>query len=146
MRRLLPILLLPWLIAPAHSHARAQGNSWRVLNLTGQEAVRLVVAEAGTLGARGRNRLRQPLENRAEKRFRRKADAPCRMDLRLRLADGREAVLHGQDVCAQPLVVFEAASVRAGAAGPAARRGGRAGAAQGASPVAVDRGAAGGGK
>ncbi|MFH5923423.1 hypothetical protein [Roseomonas xinghualingensis] len=143
MWRFLPILLLPWLIAPA----QAQGSSWRVLNLTGQEAVRLVVAEAGSLGARGRNRLRQPLANRGEKRFRRKADAPCRMDLRLVVADGREALMRGQDVCAQPLVVFEAASVQAGAARQAAGRAGRSGAsAQGASPVATDRGAAQGGK
>ncbi|HEY8612155.1 MAG TPA: trypsin-like peptidase domain-containing protein, partial [Roseomonas sp.] len=103
--------------------AQAPASAWRVVNRTGQEAVGLVAVEAGALGARGRNRLRQPVADGAEKGFRRKADAPCRLDLRLRLADGREAVARGHDVCAEPAVVFEASAVQAAARGRASRAG-----------------------
>ncbi|WP_159351322.1 hypothetical protein [Roseomonas harenae] len=74
MRRLLPLLLLPWFIAPAM--AQAPANSWRVVNRTGQEATRLVALEPGTTPARTRNRLREPVADGAEKRFRRKAGTP----------------------------------------------------------------------
>jgi hypothetical protein len=113
MRQLLPLLLLPWFIAPAM--AQAPANSWRVVNHTGQEATRLVTLEPGTTPARTRNRLREPVADGAEKRFRRKAGTPCRFDLRMRLTDGQEAVLPGHDICAQPRAVFERASVQAAA-------------------------------
>lgn len=110
---LLPVLALalasPALAPPAL--AQAPASSWRLLNRTGQEAVGLVSTEAGA-AARGRNRLRQPLPAGAEKTFRRRAGQPCRLDIRLRLADGREAVATGQDVCANPLVALEPGAVQ----------------------------------
>ncbi|MCR0984479.1 S1C family serine protease [Roseomonas populi] len=121
MRRLL--LLLTLLATPALAAER--GSAWRIVNRTGQEAVGLVAVEADATGARGRNRLREPVADGAEKGFRRAAGSSCRLDVRLRLADGREAVARGQDVCAQPVVVFEAAAVQAAAAPPPARGRGR---------------------
>ena len=112
------ILLLLLLAGPAMAEAPA--SAWRVVNRTGQEAVGLLAAEAGAGGARARNRLREPVADGAEKGFRRRRDAPCRLDLRLRLADGREAALRDRDVCAEPVVVFEAGMV---AAAPEGRRG-----------------------
>ncbi|MBP0493764.1 S1C family serine protease [Pararoseomonas indoligenes] len=124
MRRLL--LLLPLLATPTLAPAQAaeRGSAWRIVNRTGQQAVALVATEADVTGARGRNRLREPVADGAEKGFRRRADSSCRLDVRLTLADGREAVARGHDVCAQPLVSFEAASVQAAApALPAPGRG-----------------------
>ncbi|SHJ00971.1 Trypsin-like peptidase domain-containing protein [Roseomonas rosea] len=122
MRRLLPFLLLP-LLAPS-ALAQSPASSWRVTNRTGQAANGLIATEAGATNPRGRNRLREPLADGAEKRFRRKAEAPCRLDLRLRLADGREAVISGHDVCAQPAVLFEPSSIQAASGrSPAAARG-----------------------
>ncbi|MBP0444732.1 trypsin-like peptidase domain-containing protein [Roseomonas sp. SSH11] len=113
MRPVLPILL-SLLATPAL--AQAPAGSWRVVNRTGQAALGLVAVEAGAANPQGRNRLREAVADGAEKRFRRKADAPCRLDLRLRLSDGREAVRSGHDVCADPMVVFDPASVQATAA------------------------------
>ncbi|WP_338665479.1 trypsin-like peptidase domain-containing protein [Pararoseomonas sp. SCSIO 73927] len=127
MRRLLPLLLL--LATPALSAER--GSAWRIVNRTGQPAVGLVATEADAAGARGRNRLRDPVADGAEKGFRRRADTSCRLDVRLTLADGREAVARGHDVCAQPVLTFEAASVTAAAPAPPARGRGRAGAPDG---------------
>jgi hypothetical protein len=120
MRRLFPFLLLPLLAPPAL--AQSPASSWRVTNRTGQEATGLIATEAGATHPRGRNRLREPLADGAEKRFRRKTEAPCRLDLRLRLSDGREAVLPGHDVCAQPAVLFEPSSIQASSAQPPSGR------------------------
>ena len=125
MRFLLSALLAATLATPAlvtPALARASPGSWRLLNGTGQEAVGLVSTEAGST-ARGRNRLRQPLPAGAEKTFRRKADQPCILDIRLRLADGREAVASAHDVCARPVVALEPAAVQPASAAPGRRRG-----------------------
>jgi serine protease Do len=113
-----PLALALLCLAATPAPAQERGSAWRMVNRTGQEAVGLTAVAAGETGPRGRNRLRQPVADGAEKGFRRGADTPCRLDLRLRLADGREAAAPGQDVCAQPLVVFEAASVGAATAAP----------------------------
>jgi len=118
MRFVFFLLLLSALATPALAQP---SNGWRAVNRTGQEATGLVAVEPGAT-TRGRNRLREPLADGAEKGFRRRADAPCRLDLRLRLTDGREAALPGHDICATPTVLFEAASI-----GPAATPPGRAG-------------------
>lgn len=118
MRRLALALLISALAAPAL--AQSPASSWRLVNRTGQDAVSLHSAEAGT-ASRGRNRLRQPVASGAEKTLRRKAGSSCRLDLRVRLADGREAVAAGHDVCATPTVVLEPAAVQP-AATPAGRR------------------------
>lgn len=98
--------------------AAERGSAWRVVNRTGQEMVALIAAEPGS--TRGRNRLREPVANGAEKGFRRRAESPCRLDIRMRLADGREAVMQGHDVCAAPAVIVEASAVGAAAPGQGA--------------------------
>ena len=111
-------LLLLGLAAPAL--AQSPASSWRLVNRTGQDAVSLVSSETGASHPRGRNRLRQPVASGAEKTFRRRAGSPCRLDLRIRLADGKEAAASGHDVCTTPTVVLEPAAVQPAA--PAAGR------------------------
>lgn len=119
MRRLPLALLLASLAAPAL--AQSPASAWRLVNRTGQDAVSLVSTEAGADHPRGRNRLRQPVASGTEKTLRRKAGSPCRLDLRVRLADGREAVASGHDVCANPTVVLEPVAVQPAAAATAGR-------------------------
>ncbi|WP_043835242.1 hypothetical protein [Muricoccus aerilatus] len=123
MRRLPLALLLATLATPAL--AQSPASSWRLVNRTGQDAVSLVSTATGAAHPRGRNRLRQPVSSGAEKTFRRKAGSPCQLDLRVRLADGKEAVAAGHDVCISPTVVLE--PVAAQPAAPAAGRQRRAG-------------------
>lgn len=118
MMRLLSLLLLSGLAFPAL--AQSPAGAWRVVNRTGLEATGLVTTEAGVTQGHGRNRLRQPLPAGAEKTLRRKAGAPCRLDMRLRLSGGQEAVLRDQDVCASPTAIFEATAIQP--AEPAPRR------------------------
>jgi serine protease Do len=119
MRPLALALLLLAVAPPAM--AQSPASSWRLVNRTGQDAVSLISNESGAEHPRGRNRLRQPVAPGAEKAFRRKAGSPCRLDLRLRLADGKEAVATGHDVCATPMVVVEPAAVQPAAPAPAGR-------------------------
>lgn len=120
MRSTILALFLATLAAPAPALAQSPASSWRLVNRTGQDAVGVFSAETGASNPRSRNRLRQPVSSGAEKTFRRKAGSPCRLDLRVRLADGKEAVASGHDVCTTPTVVLEPAAAQPAA--PAAGR------------------------
>lgn len=123
-----PALLLLALIAaaPAVPDAAAQepATGFRVVNRTGADAVTLnaVRAPRGAQGDWGGNLLRpdRPLTPGGGFRVQPNADAGCRFDLRLVLADGRESVLRDQDICASREV--ELATVAAPGATPGAAR------------------------
>jgi len=100
------------LLAPA---ARAQeSHQFHVVNRTGEQATALHAVRAGR-GAEndwGRNLLRpdRPLAPDAGFRVRTNPAAGCRFDLRLVLADGREAVLRDRDVCSSPEIEVASAA------------------------------------
>jgi S1-C subfamily serine protease len=127
-RRLPPALLLLALagavttaatsLGPAAAQEAAAG--FRVVNRTGADAVTLnaVRAPRGAQGDWGGNLLRpdRPLTSGGGFRVQPNAEAGCRFDLRLVLADGREAVARDRDICSEREVEL------AGAAPPAPSR------------------------
>ena len=117
MRFLLAALLLA---TPALAQAPAPAEPFRVQNRTGQEATALHAVRTGRPDW-GSNLLRAPVADGGEFRLRVNPEAGCRFDLRLVLADGREAVARNQDVCGgERRSALEPASVvAAGAAAPA---------------------------
>jgi len=117
MRALLLCLVL---LLPAGPLAAQQTEPFRILNRTGQPATALYAVRAGR-GDWGGNLLNHgPLPDGGAYRLVPNAGAGCRFDLRLVLADGREAVLRGQDVCTEHQTVLDAASARAIRSGAAA--------------------------
>jgi S1-C subfamily serine protease len=102
--------------------AQAEPASFRVINRTGQPATALhaVRNPRGANGDWGRNLLDQPLASDESFGLRASEAAGCRFDLRLVLADGREARLANQDICASLAVVMESAAPAAKAASAAA--------------------------
>ncbi|WP_426955884.1 trypsin-like peptidase domain-containing protein [Muricoccus radiodurans] len=104
--------------APAPAPSEAVSAGFRVTNRTGQEATALHAVRSGRPDW-GNNLIRQNLADGGEFRLRPNASAGCRFDLRLVLADGREAVLRNRDICAEPNVALDAGTVQA-AARPAA--------------------------
>jgi serine protease Do len=107
MRRVMihrAVLLLLALLVAAPAAAQDAPAGFRVVNRTGADAVLLnaVRAPRGTQGDWGGNLLRpdRPLAPGGGFRVQPNADAGCRFDLRLVLADGRESVLRDQDICA----------------------------------------------
>ena len=115
LRRLL--LALPLLLAPA-APGWAEAPAFRVLNRTGQTAVALFAVRTprGIGNDWGRSLLARPLPPEDSFGLRASEAAGCHFDLRLVLADGREARLTGQDICVQSMVVLEAALPLPGAA------------------------------
>ena len=97
-------LLLALLLAAAPAAAETQ--PFRVLNRTGQEAVGLhaVRNPRGAAEDWGRNLLSRPLPPDGGYSLRPAETAGCRFDIRLLLADGREARVQDQDICANPVV------------------------------------------
>jgi hypothetical protein len=104
--------------APAGAQDAAAG--FRVVNRTGADAVTLnaVRTPRGAQGDWGGNLLRpdRPLSQGGGFRVQPNAEAGCRFDLRLVLADGRESVVRDRDICAEREVDM------AGAAAPAPAR------------------------
>lgn len=96
-------LLLPPLPAPAQEAAAVAAGTFRVVNRTGADAVALnaVRTPRGAQGDWGNNLLRpdRPLASGGGFRVQPSAEAGCRFDLRLVLADGRESVLRDQEIC-----------------------------------------------
>lgn len=111
MRAFLSLLLLAGLAAPA---AGQEPGGFRVVNRAGAEATQLFAVRAprGGAGDWGGNLLRpdRPLGDGQGFRVTPSADAGCRFDLRLVLADGREAVLRDQDICANRNLEFATTS------------------------------------
>ncbi len=125
MRR--PILLALLLAA---APAAAEPQPFRVLNRTGQEATALhaVRNPRGAANDWGRNLLSRPLAPDGGYSLRPSEAAGCRFDIRLVLADGREARVQDQDICANPVVsvgpgslAAPSATRSAAPAGPQAR-------------------------
>jgi S1-C subfamily serine protease len=129
---LLPTLLLPPLAAmpdPALAQAApgpagsgtaepATAEPVRIVNRTGQPATALHAVRSGRTDWGGNLLNRGPLPNNAGFAMRPSAEAGCRFDIRLVLADGREALARNQDICATPRVELSNAVT---AAPPAAR-------------------------
>ncbi|TPG53513.1 serine protease [Roseomonas nepalensis] len=124
MKPLPAAALLLALAAPALAPlARAQAPSsappgaeegFRVVNRTGQEATTLNAVRSGRPDW-GNNLLPRPLAAEAGYRLRPNPQAGCRFDLRLVLADGREAVSRNRDICAEREIALDAATVAAAA-------------------------------
>lgn len=121
MKPLPTALLLLALAAPAMAQAPAAPSTataveegFRVLNRTGQEATTLNAVRSGRPDWGG-NLLQRPLAADGAYRLRPNAQAGCRFDLRLILADGREAVSRNQDICAQREIALDAGAVTAAA-------------------------------
>lgn len=102
--------------APPSATAAEEG--FRILNRTGQEASALHAVRSGRPDW-GNNLLPRPLAADAGYRLRPNPQAGCRFDVKLVLADGREAVRRDQDICAGREIALDAGTVVA--AGAAAR-------------------------
>ncbi len=124
MRHTLPVLaLLSCLLplpggggAPAWAQAAPQAEPVRIINRTGQPATALHAVRSGRTDWGGNLLNRGPLPNNAGFPMRPNAEAGCRFDVRLVLADGRESVLRDQDICATPRVELFTAAAAAPAA------------------------------
>jgi serine protease Do len=91
---------------------------FRILNRTGVEATGLHAVRSGREDW-GRNLLSGPLAPEGGFNLRPSAEAGCRFNLRLALADGREAVLRDQDICQNRVVAMLPAAIGAPAAAAA---------------------------
>jgi len=115
--RIAALLALPLLAFPALAQAP---EPFRILNRTGVEATALHAVRAGREDW-GRNLLSGSLAPEAGFNLRPSAEAGCRFNLRLTLADGREAVLRDQDICQSRVVALLPAAIAAAAPAAAAR-------------------------
>lgn len=95
---------------PAQDAGQAQREPFRVVNRTGQEATALHAVRSGR-GDWGRNLLERPLAPGRAFVLRPSERAGCRFDIRLVLADGGEARLTNQDICANRTLTVEPAQV-----------------------------------
>lgn len=110
MRRLLLATLL--LALPAAGQTPGP-DPVRIVNRTGAEATALHAVRSGRADW-GSNLLnRGPLPPNAAFSLRINPDAGCRFDIRMVLADGREAVERDRDICADQRVELAAATVPA---------------------------------
>lgn len=104
---LLAFLLPPLVLAaPSAAPAQTAPEPFRIVNRTGADAVALHAVRSGRpdwggnlLGPRG------PLPSGQGFALRPAQGGGCRFDVRLVLADGREAVARDRDICAPPRVV-----------------------------------------
>ena len=103
--------------APAAPVPASASNPFRVLNRTGAEARELYAVRSGRPDW-GRNLLPRPLAPDAAAPLRTNAEAGCRFDIRLVLADGREAVRRDNEVCAGDRSVAIEASMAAAPTAP----------------------------
>lgn len=117
MRALLLCLLL---LLPAGPLGAQTAEPFRILNRTGQPATALYAVRAGRSDWGGNLLTHGPLPDGGGFRLRPNADAGCRFDLRLVLADGKEALVRGQEVCVERQIILDAAAARAMRSGAAA--------------------------
>ena len=82
---------------------------FRIVNRTGAEATQLYAVRSGRTDW-GRSFLPRPLATDAAYALRPNPQAGCRFDVRLVLADGREAVKRDNDICVERTLVMDAAS------------------------------------
>jgi S1-C subfamily serine protease len=101
--------------APAPAAAAAQ-NRFQIVNRTGQVTSSVHAVRSGRADWGG-NLAPGPMPTDKSLTLRPDADSGCRFDVRLVLADGREAVKRNQDICAEPRVALESGDVRAVASG-----------------------------
>jgi serine protease Do len=96
------ILALAFVLSAAGGGSAAAQEFFRVVNRTGLAATELnaVRAPRGAAKDWGRNLLRHPLGPDGSFSLRPSESAGCRFDVRLLLADGREARMEDQDICA----------------------------------------------
>src|SRR5215217_9427371 len=101
MKRVLALAVVAIAGGSAALPAAAQ-EPFGVLNRTGLAATELnaVRSPRGTGGDWGRNLLSRPLGPDGSFSLRPSESAGCRFDIRLLLADGREARMEDQDICA----------------------------------------------
>ncbi|MFC4169317.1 trypsin-like peptidase domain-containing protein [Teichococcus aestuarii] len=105
--------------APAPAAPAEAGNRLQLVNRTGQDATSLQAVRSGRADW-GANTLPRPMPTDKSFTLRTRAEAGCRFDIRLTVADGRVAVLRDRDICAEPRVVVEEAALRAAPSRPAA--------------------------
>ncbi|MGK7868477.1 S1C family serine protease [Falsiroseomonas sp. E2-1-a20] len=127
---LLPALALAPLPSPLAAPAWAQSapnaaapdpaEPVRIVNRTGQAATALHAVRSGRTDWGGNLLNRGPLPTNAAFAMRPGAEAGCRFDIRLVLADGREALARNQDICTTPRVELYTAAAPAAAATPPA--------------------------
>ncbi len=114
MRRRLALAALLAVMSPAHPQTGQAAGEFRVVNRAGTDATQLFAVRSprGGQGDWGRNLLRpdRPLSEGGGFRVSPAADAGCRFDLRLVLADGREGVLRDQDICVNRNIEVTAAA------------------------------------
>src|SRR5215213_2863037 len=106
---------LALVLAVAMPSLAAAQEPFRVLNRTGLPATELnaVRSPRGAGNDWGRNLLAQPLGPDGNFSLRPSETAGCRFDIRMLLADGREARLEDQDICAMRVVAVGPHSVAA---------------------------------
>jgi serine protease Do len=106
---LLTGLLLTQLLpsGPAQSQALPdrQSGAFRVINATDMDGMQFYLARTGE--AWGGSRISRPMEPGAALNLRANPTTGCKVDVRLVLADGREVVARGHDICAQPTVTLD---------------------------------------
>ncbi|MDQ1081228.1 trypsin-like peptidase domain-containing protein [Pseudoroseomonas cervicalis] len=96
----------------------AEEHRIQVVNRTGQDATALHAVRSGRADW-GNNTLPRPMPTDKSFTLRSRAEAGCRFDLRLVVADGRQAVLRNRDICATPRVEIGAGDLRAAPTRPA---------------------------
>jgi S1-C subfamily serine protease len=111
---LLTAPLCATLLPPRPAWAQAAEQRFQIVNRTGQDATALYAVRSGRTDW-GESTIPGPMPTDKGFTLRTRADAGCRFDIRLVAADGREAVLRDQDICATPRVVIEGAALRAAA-------------------------------
>ncbi len=114
------VLSAPAMLAGADALAQQAQNRFQIVNRTGQEASAVYAVRSGRPDW-GNNLAPGPMPTDKALTLRPDAEAGCHFDVRLTFADGREAVLRNQDICATPRAVLEPGMVRAAAAGTASQ-------------------------
>jgi serine protease Do len=106
---------LAFVLACAAAAPAAAQEPFRVFNRTGLPAVELnaVRSPRGAANDWGRNLLPRPLGPEGNFSLRPSEAAGCRFDIRMVLADGREAKMEDQDVCAARVVAVGPQSMAA---------------------------------
>ncbi|MGG5820324.1 trypsin-like peptidase domain-containing protein [Falsiroseomonas sp. HW251] len=116
MRRVLLALVLALILARPGTSQAPPGEPVRIVNRTGTEATALHAVRSGRPDWGGNLLNRGPLPSGQSFALRPNAEAGCRFDIRLVLADGREAVLRDRDICADQRVELATAAAPAPAA------------------------------
>jgi S1-C subfamily serine protease len=116
MRHAALLLAFLLLAAPAAAQAPAptpQPEPVRIANRTGVEATALYAVRSGRTDWGGNLLNRGPLGPNQAFGLRPSPEAGCRFDIRLVLADGREAVVRDRDICAETRVELTTAATPA---------------------------------